>query len=108
MSMPKKRPRKRAWTNGRNPPKKAAAPPAEPIECCRHWMRLSATEREQWPFQVLHHFGHSRTAFSVATLAETAKVSDERARDLAREGEAWKWIWETDRDIWVGMLTRRR
>lgn len=81
---------------------------APPLECCREWMTLAVTQRSEWPWQVMHRFAHSRTTFSLATLAEIAKIPDECASGLIHSAEARKWIWTPQKDIWVGRLPRRR
>jgi hypothetical protein len=85
--------------------KKKARPP---LDCCRQWTDVAATQREQWPWQVLHRFGHSRTAFSAETLAETARIPVEQALELVRNGELRKWIWTPQAGVWVGRLPSRR
>lgn len=88
-----------------SPAKKKARPP---LDCCRDWMQVAATDRDQWRWQVLHRFSHSRTAFSVETLAEYARVPVEQARDLIESGQSRKWLWTPQEGVWVGRLSSRR
>jgi len=79
-----------------------------PLECCRHWADIPAEMRAQWPWQVLHRFAHSRTTFSVGTLADLAVVPTAEAAELVASGAARKWIWTPQTDVWVGLLAKGR
>lgn len=76
--------------------------------CCKAWMDLAATQREQWKFQALHQYGHSRTSFSVETFAFSARVPVPEAVQLIADAELRKWLWTPQEGVWVGRLTPRR
>lgn len=80
----------------------------KPLECCRYWAEIPADLRAQWSWQVLHRFAHSRTTFSAETLARVGRVPAAQAAELVASGEARKWIWTPQTDLWVGRLASRR
>lgn len=86
----------------------AAKQPPDPFDCCRNWMVLTATEREQWAWQVMHRFGHSRTTFSPETFAVFARIPVERTYEFLEAAVGWKWVWQPQKDIFVGRLSSRR
>jgi hypothetical protein len=79
-----------------------------PIECCRWWMGIPKSQREQWGYQVIHRYSHSRTAFKPATLAEVARVTTGEAERLIADAELRKWLWTPQAGVWVGRLPTRR
>lgn len=87
---------------------KRAGATRERVECCRPWAGLDAGRRAKWEWQVLHQFGHSRTTFTVATLADRARVEEARADELVKMAQFMKWIWTPAEGIWVGQLAARR
>lgn len=82
---------------------------SQPGGCCKPWAEVPAAQRNEWPWQVLHEYGHSRVPFTPATLAVAARVDPSRARELIAEGVALKWIWPADPEVsWYGRLTKKR
>jgi len=80
----------------------------EKVICCRDWMEVSDTQRDQWEWQVIHQLSHSRTTFSLATFMDLANLPADRAGVLVHEARRLKWIWTAGDDLYVGRLRRRR
>lgn len=80
----------------------------QPYECCRDWGLFDPNDRAKWEWQVVHHFAHSRTTFTLGTLADRARCDEERGADLIHQAEQLGWIWRPATGIWVGQLARRR
>jgi hypothetical protein len=86
----------------------AKKPPKRKLECCRHWDALAASQRKEWRWQVLHQLAHTRTTFSLGTLADLARIGDGEAAEMIKDGELRKWIWTPQAGVWVGQLPTRR
>lgn len=64
---------------------------ADPNFCCIQWDRFPVASRS-WPWQLVHMFAHSRTTFSVATVAIKAASTTEQAREIVGQAAAWGWV----------------
>jgi GR25 family glycosyltransferase involved in LPS biosynthesis len=97
-------PRPRAQRAGAS--KKAALKPE--TACCKEWDAFPERNRT-WRWHVVHRFAHSRTTFSDNTLATTAWISTDEARQLITDAVNFRWITPTEQaGIYVGRLTAWR
>lgn len=79
------------------------------LACCRQWEdAVTIEQRAEWPWQVVHEFSHSRIPFTVATLADRARISEDVATVLADEGLSMKWLHMLGERLYVGALQRKR
>jgi hypothetical protein len=79
------------------------------LACCRRWEDdVTEAQRREWPWQVVHEFGHSRIPFTVATLADRARVDEDVAGALADEALARDFLRMLGPGLYVGALQRKR
>ena len=88
---------------------RAGATRSRRLECCRPWEDLTATDRLQWRWQVLHQLSHSRVAFSPSFLADRAGITEPEAVALIDRAYHRKWLFHSDvPNLWVGRLPSRK
>jgi hypothetical protein len=88
---------------------RAGATRSRKLECCRPWEDVPATDRLLWPWQVVHQLAHSRVAFTVARLADMARIPEAEAEVLVEQAHHRKWLFHSDvPTLWVGRLPARK
>lgn len=83
----------------------------EPCPCGKTWEDIDRSPYRGWPWQVLHQWAHSRTAFSTETLAVRAEVEPEVASSMVATALDWKWLQKCHAPgttTYAGNLTKRR
>ncbi|HKO83928.1 MAG TPA: hypothetical protein VJ140_05055 [Actinomycetota bacterium] len=89
----------------------AAAGTKEPCPCTAKWEDIDREPYQGFPWLLLHQWAHSRTAFSVETLANRASVELKVATSMVETALEWKWLQRVATPgvtTYAGNLTRRR